>query len=305
MKRQPFASASLVVAVSLFCLQCQGISQEDSPRQHEKSFRALVSRCDELKDSKLSLMLIREYRHRNQGADSLKAKLEELEDKWTERVDKNLVRLGSEWVSIEEKAKADEEARRLVEEAYALFRLNDSDGARDALERASAVNKEQWLADYLIGLDFALGNSPAEAKKHFKKVIARSPLNVGALNNLAVCELKEGNGPSALNHWTKAAQIAPGNPEIIHNLGRVIFEQGRDRLRISKGVFDKYRKLYGSMASTSNIHAGGALIWKLTPAVAAEEVRPQNEPEKARANLVSSVLRCGESSAYQSSCNRK
>jgi S1-C subfamily serine protease len=107
------------------------------------------------------------------------------------------------------------------------------------------------------------------------------------MNNLAVCELKDGNGAAALTQWSNAAELAPTNPEIIHNLGRVVYEQGKKRLRISKSVFEKYRKLYSSLASTSEVETNGQLTWKLTPAVAGEDSRPGNEADDEVANLVS------------------
>ena len=262
-------------------------SQDNLKLGAAKDVNALVRECDKCHSTRDALMLILEFRHTHTLQKPQLTAVNELNAEWQERSDKQLVRLGKKWVTQEERNVADEEAQSLVTQAEALYNLNDFAGAVDFLEKASAVNESAFLADYILGLHFGRNNDADEGKRHFKKVLSRAPAHVGAMNNLALCEIKDGNGAGALTQWEKAAALDPMNSEIIHNLGRVIYEQGQRRLKIPKSVMDKYRKLYGRLTRGREPETDSQLVWLFSPSIAPVEMRPQNIAPDEVANLVS------------------
>ncbi|MEJ7594422.1 MAG: trypsin-like peptidase domain-containing protein [Planctomycetaceae bacterium] len=233
-----------------------------------------------------ALMLIAEYKSKHGLDGRWKNSVDRMEAQWQDRFDQRLVRLGTKWCSVEEKQAAALESQILVEEAVAKIRVNDFEGTRANLEKASSADKNGYLANYLLGLHFALQNDSDKASGHFKKVLARSSKNTGAMNNLAVCEVKDGKVSTAIAHWERAAELAPISSEIIHNVGRCVFEIERQRITASKSVVDRYRKLYSRLALPAGSSPKNGFIWLLTPPVAPAEARPRNVDPNEVANLV-------------------
>ena len=233
-----------------------------------------------------ALMLIAEYRSKHGLDGRWKSSVDRIELQWQDRFDQRLVRLGTKWCTVVEQQAAALESQILVEEAIAKIRVNDFEGARVNLEKASSVDKNGYLANYLLGLHFALQNDSDTASSHFKKVLARSPRHTGAMNNLAVCEVKDGKVSTAITHLERAAVLAPTSSEIIHNVGRCVFEFERKHITASNSVVERYRKLNSRLAPAAGSSPRNGFIWLLTPPVAPAEARPRNAGPNEVANLV-------------------
>ena len=246
----------------------------------------LKRECDRCRTPREALILISEYKNKHGLDGSWKSSIDRLESQWQDRFDQRLVRLGTKWCTLEEQQAAALASQILVEEAVAEIRVNDFAGARVNLEKASSVDKNGYLANYLLGLHFALQNDSDSASSHFKKVLARSARHTGAMNNLAVCEVKDGKVSTAITHWERAAELAPTSSEIIHNVSRCVFEFERKHITASKSVVDRYLKLNSRLAPSAGSSPRNGVIWLLTPPVAPAEARPRNADPNEVANLV-------------------
>lgn len=288
--RFPIACAfiALLIAFSVLSQSPPISAQSARSSKAERELRMLQLRCDKVKKPQDALTLIAEFRKANRPTRSDEEQLKDLEKEWQGRIDKGLIRWGNSWVTKEEAEESKRESDQLLSEGRALYKAGDLEGAAKFWQAAGQANKSQTFSHYLLGLVRLEAKDPGNAAKAFKKVVSISPRDVGALNNLAVCELKCGRGPSALNYWETAAEIAPKNEAVIHNLERVIYEQQKGRLRIAKPVFDKYRKLYASLTHASDKEPIEYVTWLIVPPVVPDgQAPPLDAEEQKEANLLS------------------
>jgi tetratricopeptide (TPR) repeat protein len=109
--------------------------------------------------------------------------------KWRQRADKEMVRLGKDWMPVSEAEKAKRDARDLVRQGIDALRQEQNDQARECLQNAAKLDPNSPNADYLMGLVYALAARNYEAAgKHFAECLRRNPNDAGALNNVALPE---------------------------------------------------------------------------------------------------------------------
>ncbi len=252
----------------------------------DKQIRELIATCDSFRNAKDAVAAIQRFQSVYEVPAKSTKVIDDLKKQWQERVDKRLARSGKKWISIEERLEVATEAANLIERADSLIQLNDFEGARGFLEDASQTDPEAYLADYYLGLHFALNRDLDSASDHFKRVIQRCPSHVGALNNLAIIEVRRRKPERAVSYWLQASEIAPWNQELIHNVGRVVYEKGQDRLDVSAGVMNRYRKLYSALAIANAPETNSRSFWLFSPALAPKDHQPQNRDGKDNANLV-------------------
>src|SRR5262249_49843753 len=106
---------------------------------------------------------------------------------WTQATEKDLVRVGTKWLSKSDAEKLKTDADKLVEEAIQSLGLSDFDGADAKLKKASVIYPEHLPSLYLLGIGACLNGKYDAGEKQFTKCLDRSPNNVALLNNVAVC----------------------------------------------------------------------------------------------------------------------
>lgn len=261
----------------------------NSPLEEERLSNSvqLERDCERCRTPREALILIAKYKQKNGIDGRWHNTANRLVAQWQDRRDHGLVRLGPKWCAVEEQQAAALESQILIEAASASIRVDDFEGARVNLEKASSVDKNGYLADYLLGLHFTLQNELDRARGCFKRVLARSPGHTGAMNNLAVCEVKDSKVSTAIAHWERAAEIAPTTHELLHNVGRCVFEIDRQNLKVSRSVIERYRNLYRQLVPTTETAPRSESIWLLTPPVAPVEARPKNMADNEVASPVS------------------
>lgn len=205
---------------------------------------------------------------------------------WKERADKDLHRLGSEWVALEKVQAAEKEADKLIERAFALIKTGSYAACVDLLEEASRVNPNGIRADYTLGLlnSLPIGfKAPAIAEKHFRKVLLRSPNHPAAFNSLAISQLKQADFVSAFANFARAAELTPKCQEVAHNLGRAVMLAEQGRLRIEPGTMRRFTDLYSELiaderATAFEARTGWLHMRPIFPADEREEP-PQQEAQ--------------------------
>ena len=203
---------------------------------------------------------------------------------WKDLADKKLVRVGKKWVTEDEAKAIAEEADRLIDQALQLMAVRNHKGAREFLKRASKIDANGIRADFILGIlnSGIFVNHAPTAERHFRRVLVRVPNHLSALNNLALTEVKLRRFSRALDHWRTLITLAPSTPEASQNLGRLISEVQKGKLRVRAQLLEKFSSLYSEVTASgkgkpSNPDAGWFYMPLYLPAK--EQQRAKFDPK--------------------------
>jgi tetratricopeptide (TPR) repeat protein len=97
-----------------------------------------------------------------------------------------------------------------------------------AAEKARAKFPQDTTVLYQLGAALDKAGRDAESEKMFRDVIARDPLDAGALNYLGYMLAEHGRSlDEAASLIQRALEIEPGNPSFLDSLGWAYFQQGK------------------------------------------------------------------------------
>ena len=97
-----------------------------------------------------------------------------------------MVRVGLRWLDPAEANDLKRQVRQLTDEALRLLEVGQDEAAIDKCVQASELDRDAILADFLLGLGYALVSCDAKGtNRHFGECVRRDPRHVSALNNLA------------------------------------------------------------------------------------------------------------------------
>lgn len=243
--------------------------------------RSLKRSCEEQSTAQDALSIIRTFQLRSSIPRELNEEWSQLEMLWRERASADLVRLGRRWVTRQELQEADEAEESLRTQALSLIKLKDFEGGRRFLEEAAEINPNRFLAHYCLGIHYLMHHDLDAAIRSFQRVRRIAPKHVGALNNLAVAYVKDGDIRRSLPLWVEAAEIAPDNVSVMHNAGRLIREASLKRIRPSRSELSRLRRVFGSIAENSSVEVTTAPCWLLIPPLA-----PADQQAEASAGVV-------------------
>jgi uncharacterized protein (TIGR03790 family) len=107
----------------------------------------------------------------------------------------------------------------------------DSPGAQKALEEATAIDPKLVAAQLILASQYELQKAYDKADERYRQVLAVSPDNVIALNNLAYSlAVRGGNAAEAIGLAERAVALSGGrSPEVADTLAWVQHLLGRDR----------------------------------------------------------------------------
>ncbi len=139
--------------------------------------------------------------------------------------------------------------------------IKNDEMAREKFEEASAVNNEEIRADFYLGiLHLLVGYHSRSAVDHFDECVKRLQMAedrltgarrsnlIAALNNRAICHVRNRDHAKALKDWGEAIRLAPLTPELAQNLGYYsklvsMVSDWRVSKSITKTVTDQYAAL--------------------------------------------------------------
>lgn len=179
----------------------------------------------------------------------VRAKAGEKLVEWKDRADKGLVRLGMQWVTVEEAKNARVQADYMIKEAIELFKLQDDKGAFEKLQKASSTNPNDITADFMLACGYALvAKDFRKAETHFLRCWQREPNNVAVLNNLGLAQIRLGLSDRAIDNWTKAAAICR-DERMVQNIKRLkrLSSARMMQKSVPEGVMKKLNDLYTSL----------------------------------------------------------
>jgi S1-C subfamily serine protease len=207
-------------------------------------------------------------------------KIAERQKIWQSRIDRKLVRLGTEWVTLTEAKSVAKSADVLTLEAFEKIKAGDYKKARDLFEKATKQDPSGVRADYFIGMLCSpnLWNYAYGAEKHFDRARNRDPENVSIANNLAISKLKMGKYGDAVDLWSAALRIAPTAPEVVNNLGRFLKEDAAGRIPASEELGKRAKKLYEkALADKKGFAYESNRGWLYTPLTLSVDERERSD----------------------------
>jgi S1-C subfamily serine protease len=200
---------------------------------------------------------------------------------WQERVAQHLVRLGTEWVSLDQARATAKLADDLIGQAFGRIKEGDYKRAKDLLEKAIRQDPSGVRADWYLGMLNSpnFWNYALAAENNFERAHKRDPENPGISNNLALSKIKMGHWGEALDSWADALRFAPEAPEAVHNLGRFVKEASAKRIRVGAPVMKRASKLYEkALAQKKGPPSNEKTGWLYSPLALSANERERAQP---------------------------
>ena len=193
----------------------------DSPSAAEDRLASLRRAVENISDLKV---IISHYEAFIQDNPQSKAATEaeiELAD-WRDRQARGLVKVGSNWVTPEEKAENDHKADLVAVDVRQLLLAGKLKDASDAIEKTLLVSPQNISLLYLRGVVAYRQEQLLPARKAFEAVHALSPNDGPSLNNLAVITWRQNNLMVAMNYYDQAMVSAPMSRQILDNVAEAL-----------------------------------------------------------------------------------
>ena len=223
---------------------------------------------------------------------STRKQVEDERAQWQARVDKQLVRLGARWVTLDEVRNAKTQAHFLLEQGLEMVRLSQDQLGLEKLLEASKADPDSVQADFIIATVYAIvAKRFDKANQHYEICLRRDPDNVAVLNNLALVEVKIGQHRDAIQHWKTAAALRY-DERIAQNLGRLFNQAGQRKIPMTKSVLDQLSDVYAALVVGKGVLAADksqGWHYMLLPAEPPpeESVSPSHEVTSAGESVLS------------------
>jgi protein O-mannosyl-transferase len=92
-----------------------------------------------------------------------------------------------------------------------------------------AIDKDSYLAHYLMGTGLARRGKYMEAVDHFFTALRLQPTETSILGNLGSSLYQAGRTQEAIEQFAKGLKTKPDDPFLLRNMGRIRFDQGKYR----------------------------------------------------------------------------
>ncbi len=184
---------------------------------------------------------------------------------WQDRLDQNMVKAGTKWVSPRDRDKLAEQAASLTEQGRQLIKQGRAAEAEPLLNEASADDPQNASPLYLLGLLRYQQEQIPAARKLFDAVAALAPNHAPTLNNLGVVQWRQRQYMGALNSYDGAMLAAPVNKEILDNVASALqslpteYQNSAVTQKATRHFQEQDRQLAETMAQ-GGLHRVGA-IW--------------------------------------------
>ena len=119
-------------------------------------------------------------------------------------------------------------AMLLASEGLALQQLKRHDDALAILKEAVSLSPDDTNVQFQLGATFDRAGRQPEAEKVFREIIAKDPLDAGALNYLGYMLAERGTSlDEAVTFIQRALTVEPDNPSFLDSLGWSYVQQGK------------------------------------------------------------------------------
>lgn len=148
--------------------------------------------------------------------------------RWKERADQGLVRLGDQWVTPQRRTELQIEATSQAAEARQLIKLGQMAEARELLTQALRTDPKNVTALYLKGLLDYQQNELSSARRALETAQAQLEDHAATLNNLAIIAWRQNRTGDALALYDRAMAAAPENELILQNVAEALNGLAKD-----------------------------------------------------------------------------
>lgn len=189
---------------------------------------------------------------------------------WQDRLDRGLVKLGSHWVTAEERTKMADQAQALAEQARDMMlhgRVRDAD---PILQQALDADPQCVPALYLRGVVLYQNNKIVDARKMFETVNSTISDHAPTLNNLAVILWRQNAIMPALNYYDQAIVAEPVNKVLLDNVAEALAavpdndRKNQIAQRIFRHFTEQDTRLQEVMATQGMYRWGGTWVDRAT-----------------------------------------
>lgn len=210
-----------------------------------------IVRVKQQRDAKVALEILDEVLQAPGLNDAQKKKLTLEQAKFKGYADQGLVRNGQSWITVEEESQRIAQADQLIERGVTFVRLSDDKSAKEAFEEASKTDLNGIRADFILGMMNSplVAFAPKVAEDHFKEILKRSPSHPSAMNNLALCLVRQGEFAEALRVWKELDRQNPGSELVLYNVTKLVHDIRDGRLVPLKPVAKTIEKFYVDLVS--------------------------------------------------------
>ena len=140
---------------------------------------------------------------------------------WQDRLDKGLVRYGSDWVTPAELAQRQHESAGVIAQAASLIQAGQMKDALTQLQPLLSADPHNPPALYLRGtIQYSQSTFPA-ARNDFEAILTTAPNHGPSLNNVAVIFFRQKQWGRSLNYFDQAMIAMPENQTILDNMVEV------------------------------------------------------------------------------------
>ncbi|HYO08452.1 MAG TPA: tetratricopeptide repeat protein [Tepidisphaeraceae bacterium] len=142
---------------------------------------------------------------------------------WKQRRDEGLVKYGGRWVTSEERARMQEEAIKVADNARRLLKQGRLNDAETVVNQALQQDPQNASALYLRGLIHLRQEQWPQARKAFEQVNQQVPNHGPTLNNLGLIHWRQNQQQQALGYYDQALISDPRNQQILNNVAEALY----------------------------------------------------------------------------------
>lgn len=148
---------------------------------------------------------------------------------WQDRLDRDLVRVGNQWITKQQRDQLQQQSLGKLAEARQLIRDGRPKEARPLLDQVLQADPENASAKYLRGCIQYQANQILDARRSFEAVNAAVPNHGPTLNNLAVIAGRQNALPAAMDYYDKAMIASPQDLFILANVAEALNAVPKDK----------------------------------------------------------------------------
>jgi superkiller protein 3 len=133
-----------------------------------------------------------------------------------------------------------QQAKQLVDEGLAAFDRGDTAAAREAFQKALAIDADEVTAHTYLGIMADAAGDLKEAERHFSAAVKADPNRASVRNNYGAILMRTGRPRLAAAEFEKSLQLDRNQPNALVNLAQIRFASGTpDDLRESAELFKR------------------------------------------------------------------
>ncbi len=206
-------------------------------------------------------------------------------DLWHDRQAKGLVKVGTKWMSKEERDGLQEKSLGVAEQLLQTIKQGRMKEATTVLDNALADNPTNISLLYLRGVLLYRQEQLPGSRKAFESVSAAAADHAPTLNNLAVILYRQNAPVAALAQYDRAMLAAPGSREILDNVAEALnaLPEDQRKSQVVKKVVRHFKEQDDDLQK--KMSERGLVRWGATWVTDAQYAKLQEEERKIKDKL--------------------